>query len=82
MDYLRLGRAKFCFEVELLFLVETFKGSVHLLPFLLLDMKWVSWVTFRTFLLQFGFPGLWVVVGYKPVHMNKFFVLLIHYIVI
>ena len=39
------GRAKFCFEVELLFLVETFRDSVNHLDFLLLDMKWVSWVT-------------------------------------
>jgi len=45
LEYLGLGRAKFCFEVELLFLVENFQDSVHLLAFLLLDMKWVSWVT-------------------------------------
>jgi len=39
------GRAKFCFEVELLFLVVTFRDNVHHLDILLLDMKWVSWVT-------------------------------------
>ena len=45
LEYLGFGRAKFCFEVELLFLVETFQDSVRLLAFLLFDMKWVSWVT-------------------------------------
>jgi len=38
----RLG--ELLFEVELLFLVETFQDNVHLLDFLL-DMKRVSWVT-------------------------------------
>jgi len=45
LESLGFGRAKFCFEVELLFLVETFQDNVHLLDFLLLDMKRVSWVT-------------------------------------
>ena len=44
LEYLGFGRTKFCFEVELLFLLETFQNSVHLLAFLL-DMMWVSWVT-------------------------------------
>ena len=44
LESLGFGRAKFCFEVELLFLVETFRDNVHL-DFLLLDMKLVSWVT-------------------------------------
>jgi hypothetical protein len=44
LEYLGFGRAKFCFEVELLFLVETFKDSVYFLAYLLLDMKLVSWV--------------------------------------
>jgi hypothetical protein len=59
LEYLGFGRAKFCFEVELLFLVETFQDSVHLLAFLLLDMKWVSWVTslYLCFNLGFQFVG-------------------------
>ena len=44
LEYLGFGQAKLCFEVELLFLVETFQDSVHLLAFLH-DMKWVPWVT-------------------------------------
>ena len=41
LEYLGFGWAKFCFEVKLLYLVESFQDSVHLS---LLDMKLFSWV--------------------------------------